>query len=556
MPKYFIYARKSTESEERQQLSIPAQLDELRDFAKKQNLQVVDSLIESKTAKEPGRKVFNELMSRIQQGEADAILTWHPDRLARNAVDAGQIIHLLDTGKLLDLKFPTLDFQNNPNGKFMLAINFGTSKYYVDNLAVNTKRGLLAKARRGMMPGIAPFGYRNSRINNTKVITVNKKWSPVAIQLFKKYATGKYTLKDLSEFLYQSGYETRPNKRDAGHKPIKPDYVKQFILQNPFYCGVFKYCGELYQGKHKPLITKKLFDQVQEQIAKRNAPWIMAGKRGYQPFTFSNLIKCGECGYHITTTTKVRYYKNGNNQTFIYFHCTKQAKTGHCSQSFTPQSMAIKDLFKICSEVSLPENSGNWFLDKLSEDEQQAKGNIDQIRARFNARLDEITKQLTTLLNLFLDTTISREDYLTKKNDLTSQRKTIEEQLLNLSEFQNDNIQKAKDFVRLTIQAGKITKKYLKIAENEGRPETRIEPDNPLLLTQDQSQIPALTPALADFFKKAELNLFLKDRKVYHIKQKPWAALGAAAPGRNLVDGIGLEPTTSAMSMLRSNQLS
>lgn len=95
MPKYFIYARKSTESEERQQLSIPAQLDELRDFAKKNNLQIVDTLVESKTAKEPSRKVFNEMIGRIQQGEADGILSWHPDRLARNTVDAGQIIHLL-----------------------------------------------------------------------------------------------------------------------------------------------------------------------------------------------------------------------------------------------------------------------------------------------------------------------------------------------------------------------------------------------------------------------------------------------------------------------------
>ena len=202
MPKYFIYARKSTESEECQQLSIPAQLDELRDFAKKQNLQIVDSLIESQTTKKPGRKIFNELISRIKQGEADGILSWHADRLARNAVDAGRIIDLLDTGKLLDLKFPTVDFQNNPSGKFMLSIAFATSKNYVDNLSVNTKRGLLAKARRGFYPRQAPLGYRNSRINGQKIITVSKKWGPVVAKLFQKYAAGKYTLKQLSEYLF------------------------------------------------------------------------------------------------------------------------------------------------------------------------------------------------------------------------------------------------------------------------------------------------------------------------------------------------------------------
>lgn len=233
MPKYFIYARKSTEGEERQQLSIPAQIDELRDFAKKNNLQVIDSLIESKTAKIPGRKVFNELINRIQEGEVDGILSWHPDRLARNAVDAGQIIHLLDTGKLTDLKFPTLDFQNNPNGKFMLSINFGTSKYYVDNLSVNTKRGLLAKARRGMMPGVAPFGYRNSLINGRKTITVSKKWASVAVELFQKYASGKYTLKNLSGWLFSQGCHTTPCKNGPGMKPLRIEQVKA-ILSNLF----------------------------------------------------------------------------------------------------------------------------------------------------------------------------------------------------------------------------------------------------------------------------------------------------------------------------------
>src|SRR3989338_2310188 len=134
-PSYFLYARKSTESEERQQLSIPAQIEELRALAQKENLTLIDILTESKTAKQPGRMVFNEMLKRIEEGEADGILSWHPDRLARNAVDAGQIVHLLDRGKLLDLKFSTFWFQPTPQGLFMLSIAFGQSKYYVDSLS-------------------------------------------------------------------------------------------------------------------------------------------------------------------------------------------------------------------------------------------------------------------------------------------------------------------------------------------------------------------------------------------------------------------------------------
>src|SRR3989344_7117149 len=155
--KYFLYARKSTDDEERQLLSIPAQIDELREFANKEGLNVADVFIESKTAKVPGRKLFNQMLDRIEKGEAQGILSWHPDRLARNAVDAGRIVYLLDRNILTDLKFPTFWFQNTPQGLFMLSIAFGQSKYYVDALSVNTTRGLRQNVRLGWMPSCAPI---------------------------------------------------------------------------------------------------------------------------------------------------------------------------------------------------------------------------------------------------------------------------------------------------------------------------------------------------------------------------------------------------------------
>ena len=126
--KYIIYARRSTEDKERQQLSIPSQLEETKKFANTVGLDVVDTLFESKTAKKPGRKVFNKLLDLVSSGVADGIIAWHPDRLARNAVDAGQIMHLLDTGKLLDLKFPSFWFEDTSQGKFMLSMAFSQSK--------------------------------------------------------------------------------------------------------------------------------------------------------------------------------------------------------------------------------------------------------------------------------------------------------------------------------------------------------------------------------------------------------------------------------------------
>ena len=137
--KYFIYTRKSTDSEERQILSIESQLSELKEFAAKEKLEIVASLSEAKTAKEPGRKVFGEMLDRICAGEAGGILAWHPDRLARNSIDGGKIIYLLDTGKIKDLKFPTFWFDSTPQGKFMLSIAFGQSRKNTLNLSPKAK---------------------------------------------------------------------------------------------------------------------------------------------------------------------------------------------------------------------------------------------------------------------------------------------------------------------------------------------------------------------------------------------------------------------------------
>ncbi|MBI5413376.1 recombinase family protein [Candidatus Peregrinibacteria bacterium] len=132
--KYFVYVRKSTDEDDRQVLSIEAQITELKEFAAKEKLDIVAVFEEAKTAKCPGRAIFNEMIQRIENGEAQGIIAWHPDRLARNPIDGGKIIYLIDAGKVRSLKFPTFWFESTPQGKFMLNIAFGQSKYFVDNL--------------------------------------------------------------------------------------------------------------------------------------------------------------------------------------------------------------------------------------------------------------------------------------------------------------------------------------------------------------------------------------------------------------------------------------
>jgi len=198
--KFFLYARKSTEDEERQIMSIEAQLAELAEFAKRENIEIAETFIESKSAKKPGREIFNEMMSKVYESkEPIGLIAWHPDRLARNSVDGGQVIYLIDIGKIASLRFPTFWFEPTPQGLFMLQVAFGQSKYYSDNLSENVKRGIRQKLRRGEWPGLAPFGYVNNP--KTRTIEPDQMKARVIKKAFEEYAQGRHTLLSLGERL-------------------------------------------------------------------------------------------------------------------------------------------------------------------------------------------------------------------------------------------------------------------------------------------------------------------------------------------------------------------
>lgn len=253
MLKYIAYCRKSTDEKDKQVLSIEAQTEELKQFARQNHFEIVAFVTESKTAKTPGREKFEEVLQMIEKRMANAILSWHPDRLARNSIDGGKIIYLLDTGKLLDLKFPSFWFENTPQGKFMLSIAFGQSKYYVDNLSENVKRGNRQKLRNGVWPSKAPLGYINHP--TLRSIEVDKEQSKIIKKAFEMFAQGDISFTQVALFLKKFGLTKRNGK------PLKVDRIKR-MLQNKFYVGIMTYNGELYEASHECFISKKLFQEV------------------------------------------------------------------------------------------------------------------------------------------------------------------------------------------------------------------------------------------------------------------------------------------------------
>ena len=442
MIKYIAYCRKSTDEPDRQILSIEAQVAELEEFAAKENLKIVSFVTESKTAKEPGREKFAQVLKKIEDGKADGILSWHPDRLARNSIDGGKIIYLLDTGKLLDLKFPSFWFENTPQGKFMLSIAFGQSKYYIDNLSENVKRGNRQKLRRGEWPNQASFGY----LNINKKIEVDKKRAKYVQKAFQLFATGGYGYADIRKFFNQNKVFNK-----SGHE-LHLDKVKR-ILTDPFYYGVMRFCGELYEGKHLPLISKKLFDKCQEVVKLKSRKV----KNNKHLFDFLGLVKCGECGGAITAEKHTKYYKRTNRKVeYIYYHCSK--KKGTCSQKYIDKEKIEKQLKEIVLRASLPPHAAKKFLDWASKDANQEKEKSSGIVSTYQFQLKEAEEKLDRLLEGYLDKVISPEDYQKKKNELVEAKSLLNSRIKEISQNGVEWLEPFQEFVNSALSAHKIAR--------------------------------------------------------------------------------------------------
>jgi len=309
--KFFTYTRKSTDDLSRQVRSIEDQKAELKELASKKELDVVQVLEEKLTAKRPGRPVFNDMLDRIERGEANALLAWHPDRLSRNALDAGRIIHLVDCGKIKALRFAVMEFDVSAAGKFNLAVMFSQSKYYIDNLAENIRRGQRQKVKNGVWPMVAPVGYLNDKL--AKTIHPDSERAPLIRKAFELYAAGNHTLDQLTEAMKDLGLVTR-----YGEPLIRSQWHR--VLQNPIYCGIIEYGGEKYEGKHEPLISKDLFDKVQAVMCRKSKPKAPRLK----PYIYRGMFRCGSCGAFITTETQKGHH---------YLHCTKRVRRD-CPEPF------------------------------------------------------------------------------------------------------------------------------------------------------------------------------------------------------------------------------
>ena len=444
MEKLILYARKSTDTEDKQVLSIDAQLTELRKYAADNHLVVIDEMIEKRTAKMPGRPVFNSLLTRIKNGEATGILAWHPDRLARNSVDGGEIVYLIDTGVIKSLVFPSFWFEPTPQGKFMLNMAFGQSKYYVDSLSENTKRGLREKVRRGIYPSIAPLGYLNDK--NTKTIVVDRQFAGVIREIYETYASGRYTLKEISFLLKEKGATT------SSGKPYSLDKVK-YILSNPFYYGHFRYKGELHEGAHEPIIEKSLFDKVQCVLVERGHQY----RKEVIKHDLCGLFHCS-CGMMITAENKIKIQKNGNRHSYTYYRCSRKSKKVKCKEPALREELLDEKLSIFLLDFAPPQAMSDFLLNRLEQDAITERADYNATQADAEQKLQNIAIKQKILFDSYLEQDIDRQTFLDKKAELLGEKKSLTEFLNNFEASQKSWVEPMKNWLKKLNSICKIAK--------------------------------------------------------------------------------------------------
>lgn len=343
--KYCLYARKSTESEERQVLSIDSQIKEMLQLADRECLEVVCMKRESHSAKETGqRPVFNEIVEELRDGKFNGILTWAPDRISRNAGDLGKIVDLMDAGKLHEIRTYSQSFRNNPNEKFLLMILGSQAKLENDNRGINVKRGLRTRVEMGLWPGVAPTGYLNQKHADKKCqIILDTERAPVIRKMFEKMAYEKWSGRKIHQWL-----KFEINFKSVGNHNMALSNVFR-TLQNPIYYGAFEYpkkSGNWYQGKHEPIITKELYDKVQEQLKRDNI------QRQSHEFAFTKLMFCGLCGSGISAEEKYKQKKDGTVAKYIYYGCGR-SKDPYCKNDYLREEELTAELVRLMDKIDI-----------------------------------------------------------------------------------------------------------------------------------------------------------------------------------------------------------
>jgi site-specific DNA recombinase len=444
--RYFIYARKSSESEDRQMASIDSQIDELTKLAEENSLNVVQVFSESKSAKAPGRVVFADMMQRIKKGEADGIICWKLNRLARNPIDGGEVSWMLQQNIVKHIFTYGRSYYPTDN-VIVMAVELGMANQFVRDLSVDAKRGLRSKAERGWYPSFSTLGYIHNPLKKKgdKEIIKDEERFPLVRKMFDLMLSGNYTPPKILDIATN---EWGLRMKNGGKMARSTAYR---IFTDPFYYGEFEYpkgSGNWFQGMHEPMIARDEYDRIQELLGRKGNPRL----RTYT-FAFTGMIRCEECGCLITAENKTKHQKNGIIRHYTYYHCTK--RKGSCKQKTIRDNELEDQIKKELDAITIPpefrelamkiigEDSGREFSDKKTIISSQQKA--------YNACIEEYDGLVTMRAKGQIDD----ETFTRKKSVLEQEKKRLKGLLDETDKAVDDWLERA-EYLFNFAEVGKI----------------------------------------------------------------------------------------------------
>ncbi len=397
-----VYARVSSKEQEQEGFSIPAQLKLLREHAAREGFEIVREFVDVETAKTPGREQFVSMLKFLEgSSEVKTILVEKTDRLYRNLSDLvsldriGAEIHLVKENRAVSK-------DSRSSEKFQHGIMVLLAQHYIDNLSEETKKGMLEKAEQGHYPSFAPLGYRNNLLTHT--IEPDPERAPLIRRAFEIYSTGGCWLSVLRKNLIAEGL----GYRKSG-KPISKGTLAH-LLKNPVYCGDFVWKGKRYRGKHQPIVSRELFESVQEAFHRTGKQKLT--KRG---FPYTGLLICGHCGCTITAEIKKGRY--------VYYHCTKSR--GDCPGPYIRQEDLEQELGELLKLIKIPETTLGWIKDALRLSHEQERSFHNEALESLNARYSKLQNMLDQAYQDKLEGTITPEYWKAKSGEWHAEQETI-----------------------------------------------------------------------------------------------------------------------------------
>jgi site-specific DNA recombinase len=440
--KYFIYVRKSTESDGRQVLSIPGQIDDTLLLKKRENLTVIETLADSHSAKIPfNRPTYSNMIKRIKRGEASGIIVWHIDRLARNHLEWGELMHLLQTGVIKSIWTMNREYQSQDSA-LLIGLEASMATQYSVDLGRRVYNGLHRKAAAGIPPFPAPFGYINTKlpISGTNSIVPDRKRWKIMRKAFELMLTGQYTIAQIAHIMnHDFNFRTRDTKNRSG-KPMCTSVLHRAFI-NPFYYGYFYYTGTLYKGTYTPLITVEEYNTIQELLGRKDK-----SKPLNHEFAFTGFIKCS-CGLSVTASRKLKVIKStGAYKTYTFYHCTKRKGAKLCPEkAYTTEASIEAIIIAELEKIQLTPLWKDWAFETVKEDYHDELDKHQSLLNTTKAHERKLLQELDTLLDLRIENQLSDERYKEKKAEREFETLRVREKIKRIETNVNDWIRQVKD---------------------------------------------------------------------------------------------------------------